>query len=103
MDASVTLKVWFTPQKFTKILNLHKVPFSVKHKRRYFEECNQTVSGPQGFYFFSIAVTEDQKLFSYPHSSKYLLLCSTEEINYYRFGTTCECVGLNDDKILIFG
>jgi len=40
------------------------------------------------------------QLFNCQHSSKYLLLCSTEERNSYRFGTTWGWV--NDDRILIF-
>ncbi len=46
--------------------------------------------------FYSREKIGDQKLFGYPHSPKYLLLCSTEDRNYYRFGTTCGCV--NDAK-----
>ncbi len=46
-------------------------------------------------------VNGDQKLFVYPHYSKYLLLCSAEERNSYRFGTTLGWV--NDDSIFIFG
>ncbi len=33
-------------------------------------------------------VNRDQKLFQYPHYSKYCHLCSAEEKNSYRFGTT---------------
>ncbi len=40
------------------------------------------------------------QLFGYQHSSKYRLLCSAEEINSYRFGTTWGWV--NDDRIFIF-
>ncbi len=31
--------------------------------------------------FFSYYQIVDQQLFGYPHSSKYLILCSTQEIN----------------------
>ncbi len=41
------------------------------------------------------------QLFSYQHSSRYLLLCSDEERNSYRFGTSGRWV--NDDRIVIFG
>jgi len=37
----------------------------------------------------------------YPHSSKYVILCSAEERNSYRFGTTW--VWVNDDIIFILG
>jgi len=43
-------------------------------------------------------VNGDQKLYVYQHSLKYLLLCSAEERNSYRFGIT----SLNDDKSLFF-
>jgi len=41
------------------------------------------------------------KLFGYPYSSKYLILCSAEERNSYRFRTSWGWV--NDDRIVIFG
>jgi len=37
----------------------------------------------------------------YRHSSKYLLLCSAEERNSYRFGKTLG--GVINDRIFIFG
>jgi len=40
------------------------------------------------------------KLFGQEHSSEYLLLCSTEERNTYRFGTTWGWI--NYDRIVIF-
>ncbi len=47
----------------------------------------------------SMEVNGYSQLFSYQHSSKYLILCSTEERNSYRFGTT-----LRDfDRIFFFG
>jgi len=42
-----------------------------------------------------------KKLFGSHCSSKYLLLCSAEDINSYRFATSWGLV--NDDRILIFG
>jgi len=41
------------------------------------------------------------QLFGYQHSSKYLLLCSIEGGNSYRFGTTWGWE--NNDRIFIFG
>ncbi len=38
--------------------------------------------------FPSIKVNVDQQLFGYPDSPKYRILCSAQEINEYRFGTT---------------
>jgi len=48
-----------------------------------------------------LEVNGNQKLFSNPYSSKYLPVCSTEEIHLYRFWTTLGWV--NDYRILIFG
>jgi len=39
-------------------------------------------------FFSSMEVNGCCQLFDYLHSSKYLLLCSAEEIIKYRFGTT---------------
>ncbi len=50
------------------------------------------------FTLLFVIFTEDQQLFSYPHSSKYLLLCSTEERTLCRFRTTW----VNYDIIFIF-
>ncbi len=41
------------------------------------------------------------ELLCFPHSSEYLPLCSAEQRNSYRFGTTWGWV--NDDRIFIFG
>ncbi len=46
-------------------------------------------------------VNGGRDLFGYWHSSKYLSLCSAEQRNPYRFGTTWG--GVNDDRIFIFG
>ncbi len=65
---------------------------------------NQTVADPQWLpqYFFpSINVNVDQQLFGCPDSPKYIILCSAQEINEYRFGTTCEWV--NNDRNYILG
>ncbi len=53
------------------------------------------------FFFSTIKVNVDQQLFGYPDSPKYLILCSAQERNEYRFGTTCEWV--NNDRIVIVG
>jgi len=50
---------------------------------------------------FHCIVFDYHQLFSYQHSSKYLLLCSAEERNFYRFGTTWGWV--NGRRIVIFG
>ncbi len=44
----------------------------------------------------SMEVNVNQEFFGYPHSSEYLLLCSTEERNSYRFIKTWRWV--NDDN-----
>ncbi len=49
--------------------------------------------------FHTMEVSGNQQLFCYQHTSKYLLLCSTEEISSQRFGSTWEWV--NDVRILI--
>ncbi len=74
---------FITPSKV--VLNLDEFPSSAKHKR-YFEEggkpnsCWSTVTY---IVFFSptVKVNVDQQMFGYPDSSKYLLLCSAQEIN----------------------
>ncbi len=40
------------------------------------------------YLFYTMEVNGYSQLFSYQHSSKYLILCSTAERNSYRFGTT---------------
>ncbi len=75
---------------------------------------NQTVADPQWlliyiyfifsilfFFFFTIKVNVDQQLFGYPDSPTYLILCSAQERNEYRFGTTWEWV--NNDRNVIVG
>ncbi len=54
-----------------------------------------------GISFHTVAVNVYQQLFSYQHSSKYLLLCSTEERKLYKFGTTWGWV--NDNRSVILG
>ncbi len=49
----------------------------------------------------TIKVNVDQQLFGYPDSPKYLILCSAQERNEYRFGTTWEWV--NNDRNVIVG
>ncbi len=55
---------------------------SVEHKRNDSEECcYETAAGHHSFPKSGQNTTEAngyQKLFGYPHSSKYLLLCSTD-------------------------
>jgi len=52
-------------------------------------------------FFPTVLVNVGRDLLGYKHSSKYLCLCSAEQRNLYRFGTTWG--GLNDDRIFIFG
>ncbi len=59
------------------------------------EDTLKNVGNQRCFYW----VTEDQKLFAFPHSSKYLLLCSTEETTVCRFRT----IWVNYDRICILG
>ncbi len=49
----------------------------------------------------TIEVNSAPELLCFPHSSKYLPLCSAEQRHSYRFGTTWGWV--NDDRINIFG
>ena len=53
------------------------------------------------FFFSTMEVNGVHQLSGYRHSSKYLLLCSEEERNSYRFKTTWGRV--NDDRMFIFG
>ncbi len=79
------------------VLNLNEF-----HKH-YFDEggkpnsCWSTVTY---IFFPTVKVNVDQQLFGYPNSSKYLLLCSTQERNEYRFGTTCEWINTDRNNIL---
>ncbi len=49
----------------------------------------------------TIEVNGCRQLFAQQHSSKYIILCSTEEMHSYRFGNPFEWA--NDDNIFIFG
>ena len=66
------------------VLNLNEFLSSAEHKR-YSEErgkpnsCWSTVASI--VFFATIKFNVDQQLFGYPHSSKYLLLCSAQERN----------------------
>jgi len=40
------------------------------------------------FFIHTMEVNGIQQLFGNPYSSKFILVCSTEERNTYRFGTT---------------
>ncbi len=86
--------------------NLYECLCSAEHKGRYSEECGkQSSSGAPltSIVFFSptMEVNGAPKQPDYKLSSKYLPLCSAEQINSYRFGTTWGWV--NDDRIFIFG
>ncbi len=84
--------------------NLYEFICSAEHKGRYYEECGkQSSSGaPLTFivFFPTKEVNSAPKQPGYKLSSEYLPLCSADQINYYRFGTTW---GWVNDKIFIFG
>ncbi len=86
--------------------NLYECLCSAEHKGRYSEECGkQSSSGAPltsiVFIFPTMEVNGAPKQSGYKLSSKYLPLCSAEQRNSYRFGTTWGWV--NDDRICIFG
>ncbi len=86
--------------------NLYECLCSAEHKGRYSEECGkQSSSGAPltsiVFFFPTMEVNGAPKQPAYKLYSKYFPLCSAEQINSYRFGTTWGWV--NDDRILIFG
>jgi len=63
---------------------------------------NQKVDGSHLLFFHTMEVNGAfPKLFGYSYSSKYLLLCSTEEWNSFLFGTTLWWA--NDGRIFILG
>ncbi len=73
--------------------NLYECLWSAEHKGRYSEECGkQSSSGAPltsiVFCFPTMEVNGAPKQPGYNLSSKYLPLCSAEQINSYRFGTT---------------
>ncbi len=82
--------------------NLYEFLCSAEHKGRYFEE--RLFWGTIDFHCTkknTMEVNGAPELLCFPHSSKYLPLCSAEQRNSYRFGTTWGWV--NDDIIFIFG
>ncbi len=86
--------------------NLYECLCSAEHKGRYSEECGkQSSSGAPltSIVFFppTMEVNGAPKQPGYKLSSEYLPLCSAEQRNSYRFGTTWGWV--NDDRIFIFG
>ncbi len=73
--------------------NLYECLCSAEHKGRYSEECGkQSSSGAPltsiVFFFLTMQVNGAPKQPGYKLSSKYLPLCSAEQRNSYRFGTT---------------
>ncbi len=73
--------------------NLYECVCSAEHKGRYSEECGkQSSSGAPltsiVFFFPTMEVNGAPKQPGYKLSSKYLPLCSAEQRNSYRFGTT---------------
>ncbi len=86
--------------------NLYECVCSAEHKGRYSEECGkQSSSGAPltsiVFFFPTMEVNGAPKQPGYKLPSKYIPLCSAEQRNSYRFGTTWGWV--NDDRIFIFG
>ncbi len=86
--------------------NLYECLCSAEHKGRYSEECGKQSSSGEPltsivFFFPTMEVNGAPKQLGYKLSSKYLPLCSAEQRNSYRFGTTRGWV--NDDRIFIFG
>ncbi len=86
--------------------NLYECVCSAGHKGKYSEECGkQSSSGAPltsiVLFFPTMEVNGASKQPCDKLSSKYLPLCSAEQINSYRCGTTWGWV--NDDTIFIFG
>ncbi len=77
--------------------NLYTFICSAEHKRRCSEECGKQSS----IFFPTMEVNGAPERLCFPHSSEHLPLCSAEQINVYRLGTTWGWV--NDDRIVIFG
>ncbi len=72
------------------VLNRSEFPSSAERKC-YFEEQgkpNSLLILGDFHIFPTIKVNVDQQLFDYPDSPKYIILCSAQERNEYRFGTT---------------
>ncbi len=86
--------------------NLYECLCSAEHKGRYSDECGkQSSSGAPltsiVFFFPTMEVNGAPKQPGYKLSSKYLPLCSAEQVISYRFRTTWGWV--NDDGIFNFG
>ncbi len=81
----------FTPPQV--VPNLYECLCSAEHKGRYSEECGKQSSfgAPLTsivFFFPTMEVNGAPKQPGYKLSSEYLPLCSAEQRNSYRFGTT---------------
>ncbi len=73
--------------------NLYECICSAEHKGRYYEECGKLSSSGAPltsivFFFPTMEVNGAPKQPGYKLSSKYFPLCSAEQRNSYRFGTT---------------
>ncbi len=74
--------------------NLLTLNPAVEHKRIYFKKISNKCELTwycivlHGIFFSTMEVNGYRQLFGDPHSSKHLLLCSTEERHSQRFGTT---------------
>ncbi len=86
------------------VQNLYECLCSVENKGRYPEECGkQSRSGHHWlplYLFPTMEINGAPKQPAYKLSSKYLPLCSSEQTNSYRFGTTWGWV--NDDRFFFF-
>ncbi len=95
---------WFT--RHHVVPNLYECICSAEHKERNSDECGkQSSSGAPltsiVFFFPTMKVNGAPKQPGYKLSSEYLPLCSAEQRNSDRFGTTWGWV--NHDRIFIFG
>jgi len=85
-----TLSSFTQPQV---VPNLYECLCSAEHKGRYSEECGKQSSSGATLtsivcFFPTMEVNDTPKQPGYKFSSKELPLCSAEQRNSYRFGTT---------------
>ncbi len=89
-DVDSVMVFYFYTIIYSVVLNLIEFLSSAERKC-YFEEQgkpNSLLILGDIHIFPTIKVNVDQQLLGYPDSPKYLILCSAQEINLYRFGTT---------------
>ncbi len=83
-EGIIYLNLQIKPRKHTQAL---------KQALHYFEEHGKPNSRLSTvisivLFFSAIKFIVAQKLFGYPHSLKYIILCSAQERNHYMFGTS---------------